>query len=93
MSGVSCHIGLRKKPADLDQPCRPLALTDNQMAELRTVIERVPYKHRREFLERVAEQLRGRDFGDGDVHRAAVAAAREITAREPRGTNVLDGVR
>jgi hypothetical protein len=35
-------------------------------------------------LQRVAELLRGRDFGDTDVHRAAVTAAREVTGQVAR---------
>jgi hypothetical protein len=39
----------------------------------------VPYDLRPAFLERVAAELRGKDLGDGLVHRRAYETARSIT--------------
>jgi hypothetical protein len=55
-----------------------LAFTDTQLEQIKTVAYQLPRDLRRHYLQRIAELLVGRDFGDGDVHRAARAAAGEI---------------
>jgi hypothetical protein len=57
----------------------PIALTDRQMHEVRQAAATVPYDLRPAFLERLALELRGRDLGDGLVHRVAREIARAIT--------------
>ena len=56
-----------------------IALTDRQIAELKTIAATIPRRLRALFAQRLAELLRGHaDPGDGDVWRAAHQAAREI---------------
>jgi hypothetical protein len=54
----------------------PLAFTDARADQ--DAGYQLPRALRSAYLRRVAELLAGRDFGDGDVHRAALAAAGEI---------------
>ena len=51
-----------------------ISLSDTQLVEVMTIAEQVPRSLRSAFLSAVAELLRDRDFGDADVHRAAVMA-------------------
>jgi hypothetical protein len=53
-------------------------LTDTQLREVRQAAQIVPYGLRQVFLERLATELRGKDLGDGIVHRVAYEVAREI---------------
>jgi hypothetical protein len=55
-----------------------IALTDAQLRQVMTAAYQIPRALRRRYLERVSELLDGRDYGDGDVFRAARAAAGEI---------------
>jgi hypothetical protein len=55
-----------------------LRLTDQQLAALREIATPIPRALRPSFLQDVASTLSGRDFGDGDVNRAARAAARRV---------------
>jgi hypothetical protein len=55
-----------------------IRFTDHQLAEIRMTATQLPRRLRDAYLRRVVELLNGRDFGDGDVHRAARAAAGEI---------------
>ena len=57
----------------------PIALTDVKLREIRAAAQMVPYDLRSVFLEQVVTELRGKDLGDGLVHRTAYAVAREIT--------------
>ena len=56
-----------------------IRLTDEQMHEIRQAAATVPYDLRQVFLEQLAEALRGKDLGNGIVHRTAYAIARDIT--------------
>jgi hypothetical protein len=58
----------------------PLALTDSQMTDVLTVGRQIPRALRDLYLRSIAAALAGRDFGDGDVHRACVAAQHAILA-------------
>ena len=58
----------------------PLALSQDQLRQVTETAHAVPYTLRAEYLQRVSELLAGRDFGDGDVHRAVIAAARQVLA-------------
>jgi hypothetical protein len=55
-----------------------IAFTDSQLEQIRMTAMQIPRRLRDAYLRRVVELLSGRDFGDGDVHRAARAAAGEI---------------
>jgi hypothetical protein len=56
----------------------PIALTDAQLREVQQAASMVLIELRGLYLERVADQLRGKDLGDGLVHRIAYEVARTI---------------
>jgi hypothetical protein len=58
----------------------PLALTDQQLDLVRTAAHQLPRSLRSAFLQRLAAQLGGREFGDGQLHRVAHAIVRELLA-------------
>jgi len=53
----------------------PLRLTDEQLNQVMRTAAPIPLQLRDEYLRRVADQLRGSEFGDGEVYRACRAAA------------------
>jgi hypothetical protein len=55
-----------------------LRLSDDQLSIIRRLAEPLLYVDRDPFLQRVAELLRGRELGDGVVHRAAEQAQKEF---------------
>jgi len=55
-----------------------IALPDRQIEQIRTAATPIPPRLRAAYLQRVAEQLSGRSFDDGDVFRAASTAQTEI---------------
>jgi hypothetical protein len=55
-----------------------IAFTDAQLEQISATATQIPRRLRDAYLQRVVQLLNGRDFGDGDVHRAARAAAGEI---------------
>ena len=55
-----------------------IAFTDAQLEQIRMTATQIPRRLRDAYLQRVVQLLTGRDFGDGDVHRASRAAAGEI---------------
>ena len=57
----------------------PVALTDAQLRELMQAAQLVALDLRNAFLQQVAARLRGKDLGDGLVHRVAYEVARSIT--------------
>jgi hypothetical protein len=57
----------------------PVKLTDSQLREIQFAAQTVPYDLRSRFLEKVMSELRGKDLGDGLVHRTAYEVARSIT--------------
>jgi hypothetical protein len=61
----------------------PLRLSENQMSEVMTVASQIEHELRGIFLEQVAAELAGKDFGDADVHRAAHKIARAFRAAPP----------
>jgi hypothetical protein len=61
----------------------PLALNDTQMTDVLTIGRQIPWALHDAYLQHVAALLRGRDYGDGDVHRAALAAQRAILQPRP----------
>jgi hypothetical protein len=72
----------------------PIELSDSQMACVQDAARHIPPFQRLAFLEAVAAHLRGRDFSDADVQRAARAAANQMRrARPGRLTAATIGVR
>ena len=64
-----------------------IAFTDAQLEQIRMTAAQIPRRLRNIYLERIVQLLGDRDFGDGDVHRAARAAAGEIPARAASGAS------
>lgn len=56
-----------------------IALSDSELHEVMQAAQTVPYDLRQTFLERLALEFRGKDLGDGLVHRVAYEVARAIT--------------
>ena len=54
----------------------PIALTDTQLRKLMQAAGTVPLRDA--FLVRVASELRGKEIGDGTVHRVAYQVAHAI---------------
>src|SRR5262249_51471655 len=67
----------------------PLRLTDEQLAQVMRTAAPIPPDLRGEFLQRVADQLRGSEFGDGEVYRACRAAAKVVTWSRQRAINEM----
>jgi hypothetical protein len=59
----------------------PIALTDQQMAEIQDLARLVPPWRRDEFLRELASRLRDVEAGDGVVHRIAARCLRDVLAR------------
>src|SRR5262249_5453714 len=57
-------------------PMTPLRLTDEQLNQVMRTAAPIPPELRDDYLQHVADQLRGPDFGDGEVYRACRAAAK-----------------
>jgi hypothetical protein len=56
----------------------PLALTQQQLAQVMQAANPIPPRLRGEYLALLARSLCGRDFGDGDVYRACRNAAKTV---------------
>jgi hypothetical protein len=56
----------------------PIALGDDQLAQIMAAAQPIPPCLRGEYLALVARALSGRTFGDGDVHRACREAAKQV---------------
>src|SRR5262249_269312 len=56
----------------------PLRLTDEQLNQVMRTAAAIPLHLRDDYLRRVADQLRGSEFGDGEVYRACRAAAKAV---------------
>jgi hypothetical protein len=61
-----------------------LALTTSQLETLRTAAAPLPRSLRSAFLQKLAAQLDGREFGDGELHRLVHGLVRELLAPPPR---------
>ena len=61
-----------------ENPVAVIRFSDHQLEQISAMATQIPRRLRDAYLQRVAQLLNGRDFGDGDVHRAARAAAGEI---------------
>jgi hypothetical protein len=55
-----------------------IGFSDTQLEQIRMIAAQIPRRLRDAYLQRVVQLLNGRDFGDGDVHRAARAAAGSV---------------
>jgi len=64
-----------------------LRLTDEQLNQLMRTAAPIPLDRRDEYLQRVADQLRGSEFGDGEVYRACRAAAKAVMWSMQRAIN------
>jgi hypothetical protein len=66
---------------------RPISLSDSQMFQLKTTASAVSQPIRAEFLRRVADLVRGRDYAgsDGAFFRLCQAVAREVAGQQPPG--------
>jgi hypothetical protein len=67
----------------------PLRLTDEQLNQVMATAAPIPPDLRGEFLQRVADQLRGSEFGDGEVYRACRAAAKAVSWSMQRAINEM----
>src|SRR5262245_28403652 len=56
----------------------PLRLTDEQLNQVMQTAAPIPPYLRDQYLQRVADQLRGSEFGDCEVYRACRAAAKAV---------------
>src|SRR5262249_8811185 len=65
----------------------PLRLTDEQLNQVMRTAAPIPLDRRDEYLQRVADQLRGSEFGDGEVYRACRAAAKAVMWNMQRAIN------
>src|SRR5262245_50023582 len=65
----------------------PLRLTDEQLNQVMRTAAPIPLDLRDEYLQRVADQLRGFEFGDGEVYRACRAAAKAVMWNMQRAIN------
>src|SRR5262245_38710905 len=65
----------------------PLRLTDEQLAQVMRTAAPIPLDLRDDYLQRVADQLRGHEFGDGEVYRACRAAAKAVMWNAQRAIN------
>ena len=61
----------------------PLRLTESRMFEVMTAAKQISWEFRGIFLQQLAAELAGKDFGDADVHRAAHKVARGLRAAPP----------
>jgi hypothetical protein len=59
----------------------PLRFSSDQLAEIIDAAKALPIDRRSEFLEELAERLRGRRFNCGDVRRAALGALDQVRGR------------
>src|SRR5262245_8605537 len=67
----------------------PLRLTDEQLNQVMRTAAPIPPHLRGDFLQRVAEQLRGSEFGDGEVYRACRMAAKAVMWKMQRAINEM----
>src|SRR5262245_21057782 len=65
----------------------PLRLTDEQLNQVMRTAAPIPPDLRDIYLRRVAEQLCGLEFGDGEVYRACRAAAKAVMWSMQRAIN------
>jgi hypothetical protein len=65
----------------------PLRLTDEQLNQVMRTAAPIPPDRRDEYLRRVAEQLRGPEFGDGEVYCACRDAAKAVMWSLQRAIN------
>jgi hypothetical protein len=61
----------------------PIGLSDSQLNHVTAAAQQIPPFQRGRFLRRIVKLLRGKNFGDADVRRAAQVAAREVRRSRP----------
>jgi hypothetical protein len=62
----------------------PLRLSQEQLEQIMRTAGPIPQDLRSNYLLRIADLLRDRDFGDGDVYRAAAMAAKQVLWSIPK---------
>jgi len=65
----------------------PLRVTDEQLDQVMRAAAPIPLELRDEYLRHVADQLRGSEFGHGEVYRACRAAAKAVVRNAQRAIN------
>src|SRR5262245_32066015 len=65
----------------------PLRLTDEQLNQVMRTAAPIPLHLRDDYLRRLADQLRGLEFGNGEVYRACRAAAKAVMWNMQRAIN------
>jgi hypothetical protein len=66
---------------------QPLKLTQEQLEQVMRTAAPIPPERRDEYLRRLADQLCGPEFGDGEVYRACRAAAKAVMWNMQRAIN------
>jgi len=61
----------------------PIGFSDSQLDHVTAAAQQIPPFQRGRFLRRIVNLLRGKSFGDAEVHRAAQAAAQEVRRNRP----------
>ena len=61
-----------------------LALSDQQLDVVRNAAHPLPRSLRSDFLQRLATQLGGREYDDGQLHRVAHTLVHELLAPPPK---------
>jgi hypothetical protein len=70
----------------------PLALSDDQLTAIMQAAAPLPFNRRAAFLEEIAAQLRGREIGDGLVHRVIAQVQRAHFDPPELSTGRMPGV-
>jgi hypothetical protein len=71
LAGRGSHPASEQRFQEGDFLMAAIAFTDAQLEQISAMATQIPRRLRDAYLRRVVELLHGRDFGDGDVHRAA----------------------
>ena len=66
--------GFRFPPKD-SPTMAPIGFSDSQLNHVTAAARQIPPFQRGRFLRRIVKLLRGKSFGDADVHRAASGSA------------------
>jgi len=61
----------------------PIGFSDSELNHVTAAAQQIPPFQRGRLLRRIVKLLRGKSFGDAEVHRAAQAAAQEVRRNRP----------
>ena len=71
-------------PTPKDSPTMaPIGFSDSQLNHVTAAAQQIPPFQRGRLLRRIVKLLRGKSFGDAEVHRAAQTAAQEVRRNRP----------